>query len=321
MPWVGWHIYKNDPVMWKRNKSNWSGNGRVRHFPRWLEKKVMWCQSVKKESTNLIRNYHPISLLSIFSKIIERLIFNYLFNYFLQNKRFTECQSVFIHGEPCVAQLPWITHEIYKTFDCKPPADTKGIILNISKAFNKVWREGLIIKLKTYGIDGDVLKLLINYLEDHKQRVVLNEQTSSWKNILDGFPQGSVLGPILFLNYINDLSDFKRKSKLFNSHFASVKNARTLPKLKYRTDKGLHYGIWKIFAGDTSLFSKVKDKNYSTVELNNYLKIMSNWAFQWKKLFNPNPNKQAVEILFSKKAWKSYPSLNFNGDNVQKAII
>ena len=57
-----------------------------------------------------------------------------------------------------------------------------------------------------------------------------------------------------------------------------------------------------MFAGDTSLFSKVKDKNYSTVELNNYLKIMSNWAFQWKILFNPDPNKQAVEILFSKKA-------------------
>ena len=128
-------------------------------------------------------------------------------------------------------------------------------------------------------------------MEDRKQRVVLNGQTSSWKNILAGVPQGSVLGPILFLIYINDLPD-------------GIKS------------------ICKIFADDTSLFSKVKDKNCSTVELNNDLKIISNWAFQWKMLFNPDPNKQAVEILFSKKQHEkdNYPPLNFNGDNVQTAI-
>ena len=135
------------------------------------------------------------------------------------------------------------------------------------------------------------MKLLINYLEDRKQRVVLNGRTSSWKNILAGGPQGSVLGPILFLIYINDLPD-------------GIKS------------------ICKIFADDTSLFSKVKDKNCSTVELNNDLKIISNWAFQWKMLFNPDPNKQAVEILFSKKQHEkdNYPPLNSNGDNVQTAI-
>ena len=78
----------------------------------------------------------------------------------------------------------------------------------------------------------------------------------------------------------------------------------------------------KIFADDTSLFSKVKDKNCSTVELNNDLKIISNWAFQWKMLFNPDPNKQAVEILFSKKQQEkdNYRPLNFNGDSVQTVI-
>ena len=97
----------------------------------------------------------------------------------MQNKLFTECQSGFIPGDSCIAQLLSITHEIYKIFDCNPPADTRGIFLDISKAFDKVWHEGLIIKLKTYGIDGDLLKLLINYQENHKQRVVLNGQTSS----------------------------------------------------------------------------------------------------------------------------------------------
>ena len=134
------------------------------------------------------------------------------------------------------------------------------------------------------------MKLLINYLEDRKQRVVLNGQTSSWKKILAGVPQGSVLGTILFLIYINDLPD-------------GIKS------------------ICKIFADDTSLFSNVKDKNCSTVELKNDPKILSNGAIQWKMLFNPDPNKQAVEILFSKKHEKdSYPPLNFNGNNVQIGI-
>ena len=92
----------------------------------------------KKESTNLIKNYRPISLLPIFSKIFEQLIFNSLFNYFMQNKLFTECQSGFIPGDSCVAQLLSITHEIYKSFDCNPPADTRGIFLDISEVFDKV---------------------------------------------------------------------------------------------------------------------------------------------------------------------------------------
>ena len=199
----------------------------------------------KKVSTNLINNYRPISLLPIFSKIFERLVFNSLLNYFMQNKLFRDCQSGFIPGDSCVAQLLSITHEIYKSFDCNPPADTRGTFLDISKAFDKFWHEGLIFKLKTYGIDGDLLKLLINCLEDHKQRVALNGQTSSRKNILAGVPQGSVLGPILFLIYIYDLPD-------------GIKS------------------ICKIFANDASLFSKVKDKNCSTVKLNNDLEIISN---------------------------------------------
>ena len=118
----------------------------------------------------------------------------------------------------------------------------------------------------------------------------MNGQTSSWKNILAGVPQGSVLGPLLFLIYINDLPD-------------DIKS------------------ICKIFADNTSLSSKVKDKNCFTIEFDNDLKIISNWAFQWKMLFNPDPNKQAVEILFSKKHENdNYPRLNFNGNNVQTAI-
>ena len=127
--------------------------------------------------------------------------------------------------------------------------------------------------MKIHRIDGGLLKLLIYYLADCKQRVVLNGKTSSWRNILAGVSQVSILGPILFFIYINDLP----------------------------------YGIksiCQIFADNTSPFSKVKDKNCSTVELNDDLKIISNWTIQLKMLFNPDPNKQPVQILFSKKKHK-----------------
>ena len=74
----------------------------------------------------------------------------------MQNKLFTDCQSGFIPSGSCVAQLLSITHEIYKSFDRNSQTDTRGIFLDISKAFDKVWYEGLIFKLKTYGIDGDL---------------------------------------------------------------------------------------------------------------------------------------------------------------------
>ena len=102
----------------------------------------------------------------------------------------------------CVSQLLSITREIYKSFDCHPPTDMKVSFLNISKAFDKVWHEGLIFKLKTYDVDGNLLKLLENYRTDRQQRVALNGQTSSWQNIYAGAPQGAVLGPPLFLIYM-----------------------------------------------------------------------------------------------------------------------
>ena len=85
--------------------------------------------------------------------------------------------------------------------------EVKDVFLDISKAFNKVWEEGIIFKLKQNGISGKLLSVLFDFLKDRKQRVTLNGQVSSWTGLNADVPQGSILGPLLFLVYINNLAD------------------------------------------------------------------------------------------------------------------
>ena len=159
----------------------------------------------------------------------------------------------------------------------------------MSKAFDKVWHEGLLYKLKSMGISGEFYDLPENYLSGRLQRVILNGQTSSWRPILAGAPQGSVLVPLLFLIYINDLPN----------------------KLKSNA---------KLFADGTFLFIIVKDENESANVLNNDLSLISEWAFNWKMLFNPDPTKPAQEVLFSRKKKTLYhPTLSLNNIQVERA--
>ena len=158
----------------------------------------------------------------------------------------------------------------------------------MSKAFDKVWHDGLIYKLKTFGITGKLLSLLQDFLSDRFQRVALNGQYSEWKEVKAGVPQGSILGPLLFLIYINDLSvDLK--------------------------------SIVKLFADDVSIFSITHDPNLSANELNSDLRKINDWAHMWRMSFNPDPLKQASEVLFSKKRnIVNHPDLYFNGTKINR---
>ena len=94
-----------------------------------------------------------------------------MFNHFVSNKLFTPSQSGFLAGDSCIAQLLSIIHEIQTSFDSNPPADVRGVFLGISNAFDKVWHKGLLYKIKSYGVEIELLSLLECYLRDRKHMV------------------------------------------------------------------------------------------------------------------------------------------------------
>ena len=242
----------------------------------------------KKGDKQLIINYRPISLLPICGKLFEKIIFNNLYSYLQANNLITKNQSGFRPGDSTTNQLLYLVNEIHQAFENPKSLEVRAVFLDISKAFDKVWHNGLIFKLKQNGVSGNLLKFFQNYLNNRKQRVVLNGSFSNYSTVESGVPQGSVLGPLLFLIYINDL---ERNTKS-NINF---------------------------FADDIMLFSIVKDPVISADNLNDDLNIIQLWARQWKMEFNPNPTKQANEVLFScKKSNPNHPQLIFNGTIVEK---
>ena len=169
---------------------------------------------------------------------------------------------------------------IYEAFENYE--ETCAVFLDISKAFDKVWHEGLIYKLKCNVISGKLLAFFENYLSQQCQRVVLNGKESEWTGIKAGVPQGSVLGPLLFLIYITDLTD----NISFDMH---------------------------LFADDSSLFTRVNGTIETHDKLVNDLQTISQWAYQWKMIFNPDITKQAIEVIISCKTNKpNHPDLTFN---------
>ena len=113
----------------------------------------------KKGDKQLITNYRPISLLPICGKILEKIIFNQLYTYLHTNNLITKNQSGFRPGDSTTNQLLFLIEEIHQAFDCTQSFEVRSVFLDISKAFDKVWHEGLVFKLEQNGISGSLLKL------------------------------------------------------------------------------------------------------------------------------------------------------------------
>ena len=140
-----------------------------------------------------------MSLLSIFGKIFERLIFSSLYQFLEEHKLFSIHHSAFFCDDSCINQLLFIVHTSYKAFDAYPTLDARGVFLDMFEAFDKVWHVGLIYELKSVGVSGFLLKLIQSFLTSRFQRVLLNGQTSEWLSVKSGVPQGSILGKLFFL--------------------------------------------------------------------------------------------------------------------------
>ena len=107
-------------------------------------------------------------------------------------------ESGFRPSDSCIYQMLAITHAIFLKFDSNPSLETRRVFLDISKAFDRVWYDGFLFKLKQTGVSGNLLRLIKIFLSDIVQRVTLNGKTSDWECTRAGVPQGSILGPLFF---------------------------------------------------------------------------------------------------------------------------
>ena len=140
----------------------------------------------------------------IISKIFEKLIVNKLFKFFENKNLLSKHQSGFRLGDSCIYQRLTISHDIILSFGGSPTLETRSVFLDIFKAFDRVWHNGLLFKLKKDCASGNLFELITSFLSGRFQKVLLNDQRSDWKTIQADVPQVSILGPLFFHIYIKD---------------------------------------------------------------------------------------------------------------------
>ena len=209
-------------------------------------------------------NYRPISLLPTLSKVCEAVIHNRLSSHCIENNIITIKQAAYMKGDSTLNQLLYLCHKIRQSWTNKNI--THGVFLDVTAAFDKVWHKGLLYKLDRIAVEGKVHQLFTSYLAERKQVCVVDGIKSNVLEVKAGVPQGSRLGPLLFIIYINDITE------------------------------NLESDI-QIFADDCSLLVSGKNQSDTSEILNRDLNKISTWASNWKIIFNAEKSKT---IIFSK---------------------
>ena len=212
------------------------------------------CPIHKNGDRSVPSNYRPVSLLCTPEKSFERAVFKHFYNHLHNNNILTSLQSGFIPGDSTVNQLTYLYNTFCQALDSGK--EVRVVFCDVSKAFDRVWHEGLLLKLEAAGITGNLLTWFRSYLTDRRQRVVLPGVQSNWNNIRAGVPQGSILGPLLFLLFINDIV----------------------------VDIGSNI---RLFADDTSLYMVVDNPDTAAELLNLDINKIMTWAKKWLVTFNP----------------------------------
>ena len=208
-------------------------------------------------------NYRPISLLPLFSKVFEKVIYNKVFNHI---KPFIdENQHGFVSGRSTATNLLSYTQYISSIVDKGGQVDS--IYLDFSKAFDSVNHVLLIHKLQSYSICGNLLNWLSSYLNGRLQRVAFDGELSAWRHVSSGVPQGSILGPLLFVLYINDMSEC------------------------------LNHANLSLYADDSKLFMSIAEMS-DCVRLQRDINQVVKWTEKWKLSLN---FKKCSCISFTKK--------------------
>ena len=206
----------------------------------------------KKGSKEFVDNYRPVSLLCILSKVLERCVFKRLYAHLapvLQN-----VQHGFIKGRSTVTELLSFLHDIGVALD--KGLQTDVVYLDFSKAFDSVDHGRLVLKLKQHGVEGNLLSWLANYLTNRKQRTVVRGIMSKPLPVISGVPQGSILGPLLFVVYTNDLQT------------TVASNCSLL-----------------LYADDTKCYKTINTSNDSN-KLQEGLDLLYRWSREWRLNFN-----------------------------------
>src|SRR6266568_4819827 len=206
----------------------------------------------KKGKKSDPQNYRPISLTSLVCKVLESLIKDSILSHLNKFSLIRSSQHGFTKNRSCLTNLLEFMEEVTSTLDSRKPVDI--IYLDFAKAFDKVPYQRLLKKLYAHGIGGKTLLWIQSWLTGRRQKVGLNREFSDWCDVLSGVPQGSVLGPLLFLIYINDIDEYI-VSKLGK------------------------------FADDTKLCRGISNNNDADI-LRSDLNQIYQWSLDWQMLFN-----------------------------------